>query len=86
MIGFRELLQARTIARQRRFALRDDSGLSREKSIGGSLSAGLGFSNGTLVTVEDRQSERGGDSKKIVHFLILIAWTDLEIGILLGNF
>src|SRR5882672_4562247 len=52
----------------------------------GFLASRLGFGNGSLVPIQERQS--GGESycEKVILFLVRVTWADLKVGILFGNF
>src|SRR6516165_2859509 len=85
-VCFRQFLPCGLVACQCRFALRDHAGLCRQKSCPQFFAPCLGFSDRSLVPVENWKRRRESNCEETISLFVCVTWPELHVGILLGNF
>ena len=84
-LGLSYLPQGRAVNRERAFTFRDDLRLCLQESRGGFLPASLRLSDGSLISIEERNRRGEADGKETMFLFVRISRPEIDVGILLGD-
>jgi hypothetical protein len=85
-LGFCQFPQGRSVSGERALTSRDDLCLCLQERRSGFLPASLSLSDGSLVSIEERNSRREADGKEAMSFFVCVSRPDVDVWILLSDF